>query len=603
MNDLELLRAYEPVVRYTAGELFYPCSVDEYVKSCSLEMTAARGQTHVLVPEGELDLEKLTAYGGREEYAGLYMRLVSEPLDGIEYQQWRRRPERIPFFAPGRLSRVPLMSRIADSLFDLSLLLRGNVPGGTTAAAEIEYRKMQQRDPRRVYYGRVLREGGWIVLNYFFFYAMNNWRSSFYGVNDHEADWEQIFVFLFEVEPRKAKPYWVVYASHEFKGDDLRRRWDDPTLMKVGDHPVVFAGAGSHASYFEQGEYLMGYTPAFLSPVIKGVNFLRHFWAERLGQGEEVTDNQRKGALTFSVPYVDYARGDGKSIGPGQDENWEPVLISDAVPWINHYRGLWGLDTRDPLGGERAPSGPKFNRHGTVRMSWYDPLGWAGLDKVYPPVQVGQYIQKRCATIDAELQALDQQIESQRTEVRDLGLDVTALSATRYLSALQREKRRLLEEKQEELHRMRLRQRELRETRQALANYQGRVEQGHEDSPTAHIRRAFHPEPPLPSQHRIVEVWAAVSGALALLTVFLLLVIHPPWWLLWIFGILVILGAVEAAARQRIINYLINVVIILAVLTTIILIYEFWQWVIILALVLVAVFMVHDNLRELFHIP
>jgi hypothetical protein len=603
MNDLDLLRTYEPIVRYTAGELFYPCAVDEYVKSCSLWMTPPHGQPQVLASEGDLDLYTLVQYSGQAEYSGLYMRLVSDPLDGLEYQQWRRRPERVPFYAPGRLSRVPLASRIADSLFDLSLLLRGNVPGGTTAAAEIEYRRMYQHDPRRVYYSRVLREGGWIVLHYLFFYAMNNWRSSFYGVNDHEADWEQIFIFLFEDEPGMAKPYWVAYASHEFKGDDRRRRWDDPTLIKIGDHPVVFAGAGSHASYVEQGEYIMGYTPAFLSPVIKTVNYLRKFWAEKLGQGEVQTNNHRSDPLSFSVPYVDYARGDGKSIGPGQNEEWTPVLISDGTPWVNLYRGLWGLDTRDLLSGERAPSGPKYNRDGSVRMSWYDPLGWAGLDKVYPPGQLPLYVEKRCTAIDAELQALDHQIDNRRAELRDLGLDVAALSAAPYPSALHRQKRKLLEEKQSELHDMRLHQRELKETRQALEKYQERIEQGIWDSPTAHIHRADHPEPPLSSQHRLFEVWAAISGALALLTVFFLLIIHPPLWLLWILGILVVLGAVEAAARQHIINYLINVVITLAVLTSIVLIYEYWQWVIILALVFVATFMVYDNLRELFHSP
>ena len=48
---------------------------------------------------------------------------------------------------------------------------------------------------RPTYYGRVIRDGGWTVLHYMFFYAMNDWRSAFGGVNDHEGDWEQIMVF------------------------------------------------------------------------------------------------------------------------------------------------------------------------------------------------------------------------------------------------------------------------------------------------------------------------------------------------------------------------------------------------------------------------
>ena len=35
-TDLELLRAHEPVVRFTAGEQFFPMDVERYVRSCSL---------------------------------------------------------------------------------------------------------------------------------------------------------------------------------------------------------------------------------------------------------------------------------------------------------------------------------------------------------------------------------------------------------------------------------------------------------------------------------------------------------------------------------------------------------------------------------------
>ena len=52
------------------------------------------------------------------------------------------------------------------------------------------------RGPRCVYYGRVTQDGGYIVTQYWYFYAMNDWRSTFGGINDHEADWEQVTIFL-----------------------------------------------------------------------------------------------------------------------------------------------------------------------------------------------------------------------------------------------------------------------------------------------------------------------------------------------------------------------------------------------------------------------
>ena len=59
--------------------------------------------------------------------------------------------------------------------------------------------------------------------------------------------------------------------------------------------------------------------------------------------------------------------------------------VDDSVPWVDGYRGLWGLDTRDRFAGERAPAGLKYTRTGAVRPSWNDPIGFLGLDKVAPP--------------------------------------------------------------------------------------------------------------------------------------------------------------------------------------------------------------------------
>ena len=69
----------------------------------------------------------------------LYLRLVQEPAS-------RRRAHALAaaagppgFRAPGRLARVGLFARLVDAGFNASLLLRGTVPGGTAAAAQIKY--------------------------------------------------------------------------------------------------------------------------------------------------------------------------------------------------------------------------------------------------------------------------------------------------------------------------------------------------------------------------------------------------------------------------------------------------------------------------------
>ena len=155
-----------------------------------------------------------------------------------------------------------------------------------------------------MYHGRVVRHGGWTICQYWFFFAYNNWRSGFHGVNDHESDWEMVAVYLYEADGTLF-PEWFAYASHDFHGADLRRRFDDPgDLTLEGGHPVVFAGAGSHASYFVPGEY-MAEVPL---PVPKRVaNLLEaagRFWRDTLGQGGD-------GEGGLRIPFVDYARGDG----------------------------------------------------------------------------------------------------------------------------------------------------------------------------------------------------------------------------------------------------------------------------------------------------
>jgi hypothetical protein len=71
-TDRELLRAYEPVLRFTAGELFLPTSVGPYVARCSLWVGGPDRATAPLVPAGELTLDGLAELGDRHCDLPLY---------------------------------------------------------------------------------------------------------------------------------------------------------------------------------------------------------------------------------------------------------------------------------------------------------------------------------------------------------------------------------------------------------------------------------------------------------------------------------------------------------------------------------------------------
>src|SRR5665647_2646151 len=58
-TDLELLRTFEPVVRFSKGENFFPTDVESYVSQASLWAHYPDGREERLVDAGRLDVDKL----------------------------------------------------------------------------------------------------------------------------------------------------------------------------------------------------------------------------------------------------------------------------------------------------------------------------------------------------------------------------------------------------------------------------------------------------------------------------------------------------------------------------------------------------------------
>ena len=134
MDDLTLLRAYEPIVRYTDGELFFPHATQPYVAECDLWATSSRRATSLVVSHGELSNDRLADVPVQPDQR-LYMRFVQQPYSAMQLASWRAGPGRSAFRASGRLARVGLFARILDAALNASVVVRGKVPGGTAAAA------------------------------------------------------------------------------------------------------------------------------------------------------------------------------------------------------------------------------------------------------------------------------------------------------------------------------------------------------------------------------------------------------------------------------------------------------------------------------------
>jgi len=142
--------------------------------------------------------------------------------------------------------------------------------------AKVRYQRilsdLDANEKRFVYYGRVCEKGNWVVLQYHYFYAFNDWRRTANGLNHHEGDWEAVSVYLERVSSRDnteikylLKPFGVAYSQHH---DGVFCFWDhlDHSQTKESDpserivrkaisdtnnepKPLVYVALGSHANY------------------------------------------------------------------------------------------------------------------------------------------------------------------------------------------------------------------------------------------------------------------------------------------------------------------------------------------------------------------
>lgn len=592
---LDLLRAYEPIIRFTRGELFFPTAVGPYVAQCSLWGEDIAGEARCIVPAGRLTLERLCVEAVAHSSHALSLRFVQAPLRRKEYRGWRHMPrERV--LASSRFTTTGMFGRVMEAGFRASLLLRGTVARGLAAAAEVTYREHLRSD-RCTYYGRVVRDGGYLCLQYWFFYAMNDWRSTFKGVNDHEADWEMVTVYLAESEEGPPRPAWVAISSHDHHGDDLRRRWDDPDLRRLGNHPVVFTGAGSHSGAFIPGDYVVSVNPPQLRKAIEIVRRLQQLvapWRE-----------QTSGAPGLGIPFVDYARGDGLSVGPDQQTEWVASLIDDQTPWVRDYRGLWGIDTEDPFGGERAPSGPRYERDGSVRRSWANPLGWAGLLKVTPhDDQLGALLGERIVAVERELIDLDETIARERDELRGIAIEMRSLRAHEYARPLVEARRRRMAEIETNLDERIAARAQLAEELHAHRDTVRRPLP--QESPQAHIKTPHGPRSEEQRRRmRFLHVWAAVSTPLLLALVPVVLLARPLAWVTTIAAAGLMFVGIEAFARRRFLSFMASVLLLAAIVVAAVAIvrlgHQYWKYVLAAVFGVAALALLIGNVGDLRH--
>jgi len=378
MNTDDLHIKYAPIMHFSAGERFFPMAAEEFLRYTALHR---KGEARPVLPVGAVTVADLARAGPGETF----LRSVPEgPLFGAEVAgQWGGSTLRL---LDDWSSRIPgswteTLARSAYDWFsektrpatrrfwwnDLLLakafadrasgaraeLPRFILPGQMRDAAVAAYRASQGAQPNFTYYYRLAPAGEYLNLQYWFFYAYNDWANGYGGFNDHEGDWEGFHLFFKldggrPVEP----PAYLCYLGHHSR---MTKPWAHPDVEKDSTHPAVYVAAGSHASYPQPRQY----------PLMALYNL------------------------------IDYATGDSFTL---DHTAWRGRIPLAETPWLT-YLGSWGTRYWLPVGwlkatagrlvsslpgevalpGVSAPRGPRFTDSGDDRESWQNPLAFAGI--------------------------------------------------------------------------------------------------------------------------------------------------------------------------------------------------------------------------------
>src|SRR5215213_3142317 len=89
-NAEDLLRRFEPVIRFTKGEWFYPMDSEPYVEACSLWVRHPGKDAVCVVPAGDLTLERLAQQPEDSTGAVHYLKIPNPKEDENRGRRARR---------------------------------------------------------------------------------------------------------------------------------------------------------------------------------------------------------------------------------------------------------------------------------------------------------------------------------------------------------------------------------------------------------------------------------------------------------------------------------------------------------------------------------
>jgi hypothetical protein len=239
-----------------------------------------------------------------------------------------------------------------------------------------------------------------------------------------------------------------------------------------------------------------------------------------------------------------------------------------------------------------------YNRDGTPRASWFDPLGFAGLDKTPPPSKEAAILRARVAELAKSQVQLGRSMATQTEALQQMGAVWKGMEGKPHLAKKHAALGGEIRSKAAELTNLR---KDFSQTEVVLDGLRLRlkeIQSGAPTDPQAHIQHRASPVP-ASAVSGAVEMWAAISIALMFFAVAALLIWAPEFVLPGIVVLIIAFGLVESLLRRTFAAALGNVALLLALVSLLVLGFAYWQIALAGLLAAIGVILIVQRIREL----
>ena len=234
-----------------------------------------------------------------------------------------------------------------------------------------------------------------------------------------------------------------------------------------------------------------------------------------------------------------------------------------------------------------------------MRRAWYDPLGWAGLDKVPPSDETLTRLQERRTELDArraELAAISQK----SLELTGLGVEAAAMRGRPHLKKQHATHQEKITALSNELDQLRAQLASDEALLEAMDLYGQQLQAGERGPARAHLHRAHRPASDDELRlSRLAEMWAAISIGLMMVGFVGLILFSRQHLILGLVAVVSLIVFIESGFRGQLSRLIASVTIGLAVVAALVILFEFFWLVVVLAVLMAGGYIMWENLREL----